>query len=50
MAEWFSSVQERSPEVRKAKEILGFEAQTTLAEILDEVVPWIEEQISVGQM
>jgi len=43
-------VQERSPEVRKAKEILGFEAQTTLAEILDEVVPWIEEQISVGQM
>jgi UDP-glucose 4-epimerase len=43
-------VQERSPDVTKAKEILGFTAPTTLNEILDEVVPWIEEQISVGQM
>ncbi len=43
-------VQERSPDVTKAKEILGFTAPTTLAVILDEIVPWIEEQISVGQM
>jgi len=43
-------VQERSPEVTKAKEILGFEALTPLDTILDEIIPWIEEQISVGQM
>jgi UDP-glucose 4-epimerase len=43
-------VQERSPVVTKAKEILGFEALTPLDKILDEIVPWIEEQISVGQM
>ena len=43
-------VQERSPDVTKAREVLGFEATTTLEEILDEVIPWIEEQISLGQM
>ncbi len=43
-------VQERSPDVSKAKRILGFEATTTLDEILDEVIPWIGEQISLGQM
>jgi nucleoside-diphosphate-sugar epimerase len=43
-------VQERSPDVTKAKQVLGFEAKTTLDEILDEVIPWIEEQISLGQM
>ena len=43
-------VQERSPEVKKAREILGFEAPTTLNQILDEVIPWIEEQISLGQI
>ena len=43
-------VQERSPDVRKAKDVLGFTAPTTLDVILDEIVPWIEEQIAVGQM
>ena len=43
-------VQERSPVVTKAKEMLGFEAQTPLDVILDEVIPWIEEQIAVGQI
>ena len=43
-------VQERSPVVTKAKEMLGYEATTTLDEILDEVIPWIEEQIAVGQI
>src|SRR5271165_4419253 len=43
-------VQERSPDVRKAKEVLGFEARTTLTEILDEVIPWVAEQIEVGQI
>jgi UDP-glucose 4-epimerase len=43
-------VQERSPDVSKAKRVLGFEATTTLDEILDEVIPWIGEQISLGQI
>jgi UDP-glucose 4-epimerase len=41
-------VQERSPATEKATRLLGFEARTSLTEILDEVVPWIEEQIAVG--
>jgi nucleoside-diphosphate-sugar epimerase len=43
-------VQERSPDVSKARDVLGFQALTSLDVILDEIVPWIEEQISVGQM
>ncbi|MGC2110019.1 MAG: NAD(P)-dependent oxidoreductase [Candidatus Korobacteraceae bacterium] len=43
-------VQERSPDVTKARKILGFEATTKLDEILDEVIPWIGEQISLGQI
>ena len=38
----------RSPSVEKAKRVLGFEALTSLDEILDEVLPWIEEQIKLG--
>lgn len=41
-------VQKRVPDVSKAKEILGFEANTQLDVILDEVVPWIEKQIELG--
>jgi len=41
-------VQERSPATEKATRLLGFEARTSLTQILDEVVPWIEEQIAVG--
>lgn len=41
-------VQKRVPDVSKAKEILGFEANTDLNVILDEVVPWIEKQIQLG--
>jgi UDP-glucose 4-epimerase len=43
-------VQERSPSVEKAARLLGFHATTTLSEILDEVIPWISEQIEVGQI
>jgi UDP-glucose 4-epimerase len=43
-------VQERSPVVTKAKDVLGFEATTTLDQILDEVIPWIEEQVALGQI
>jgi nucleoside-diphosphate-sugar epimerase len=41
-------VQKRVPDVRKAKEILGFEATTSLDKALDEIIPWIEDQISIG--
>ena len=34
-------VQKRVPDVRKAKRVLGFEATTSLAQMLDEVIPWI---------
>jgi len=41
-------VQRRVPAVSKAKEYLGFEATTTLDEILDEVVPWVVDAIDRG--
>ncbi|GMO44384.1 MAG: NAD(P)-dependent oxidoreductase [Termitinemataceae bacterium] len=41
-------VQKRVPSVQKAKDILGFSADTKLDAILDEVIPWIAEQIKVG--
>jgi len=41
-------VQKRVPSVEKAKRILEFEAKTSLDESLDEVIPWIEEQIRLG--
>lgn len=39
-------VQKRIPSVEKAKQVLGFEATTTLNVMLDEVIPWIQEAIS----
>jgi UDP-glucose 4-epimerase len=41
-------VQLRVPSVEKAKRVLGFEATTPLETILDEVVPWVVEQIELG--
>ena len=41
-------VQMRVPSTDKALEILGFEATTTLDEMLDEVVPWIRNAIADG--
>jgi UDP-glucose 4-epimerase len=41
-------VAKRVPDVSKAKEILGFEATTTLEDMLDEVIPWIENAIAEG--
>lgn len=43
-------VQERSPETEKAQRVLGFQAETSLPDILDEVIPWIAEQIEVGKI
>jgi nucleoside-diphosphate-sugar epimerase len=43
-------VQMRVPDVRKAREVLGFEATTTLDQMLDEVIPWIREEIKAGRI
>jgi UDP-glucose 4-epimerase len=43
-------VQMRRPDVRKARDVLGFEATTDLETVLDEVIPWIAEQMRLGRM
>jgi nucleoside-diphosphate-sugar epimerase len=43
-------VQLRVPDVRKAKEVLGFEATTSLETMLDEVIPWIREEVAAGRL
>lgn len=41
-------VQKRIPDVSKARELLGFSADTSLEDMLDEVIPWIESAIKEG--
>ncbi len=41
-------VQRRVPATEKAKRLLGFEAATTLDQMLDEVIPWIAAAIEAG--
>lgn len=41
-------VQHRVPSVEKAAKLIGFRAETELSEVLDEVIPWIEQQIELG--
>jgi len=43
-------VQMRSPDVSKAQRVLGFRAETSLDKLLDEVIPWIAEQIRHEQI
>jgi UDP-glucose 4-epimerase len=43
-------VQMRVPAVAKAREVLGFEATTSLDEMLDEVIPWIRAEIEAGRI
>ena len=43
-------VQKRVPSVEKAKRILDFECTTTLDEMLDEVIPWIQMAMQEGQI
>ncbi len=43
-------VERRVPSTEKASKLLGFEATTTLEEMLDEVIPWIEAAIQNGQL
>jgi len=41
-------VQKRVPDVAKSREVLGFEATTSLDEMLDEVIPWIRKAVEDG--
>ena len=43
-------VQKRVPDVDKARKVLGFEATTTLDDMLDEVIPWIEQAVREGRL
>jgi nucleoside-diphosphate-sugar epimerase len=43
-------VQKRVPDTAKAERMLGFEASTSLDEMLDEVIPWIESAIQAGNI
>jgi UDP-glucose 4-epimerase len=43
-------VQMRVPDVRKARDLIGFEATTSLDTMLDEVIPWIRSEIEAGRL
>ncbi len=43
-------VQKRVPDVSKAKEVLGYEATTSLDEKLDEVIPWVTQAVKDGKL
>jgi nucleoside-diphosphate-sugar epimerase len=43
-------VQLRVPDVRKAKAVLGYEATTSLESMLDEVIPWIRDEVASGRL
>ena len=43
-------VQKRVPDVSKAKEVLGYEATTSLDEMLDEVIPWVTQAVKDGKL
>ena len=40
----------RVPDTEKAKAVLGFEATTSLEEMLDEVIPWIRQALADGRI
>ena len=43
-------VQKRVPDVEKAKRILGYEATTSLDQMLDEFIPWITSAVEAGTL
>jgi UDP-glucose 4-epimerase len=45
-----NDVQMRVPDVRKARQVLGFEATTSLEGMLDEVIPWIKGEYEAGRI
>jgi UDP-glucose 4-epimerase len=40
----------RVPDVSKAERLLGFQAETPIETALDEIIPWIREQIALGSI
>ncbi len=43
-------VQLRVPDTRKASEVLGYEAMTSLETMLDEVIQWIRSEVEAGRL
>ncbi len=43
-------VQKRVPDTSKAKKVLGYEASTSLEMMLDEVIPWIKQELDAGRI
>ena len=43
-------VQKRVPDTAKAESLLGFQATTTLSQMLDLVIPWIKQQLEFGNI
>jgi len=43
-------VQKRVPDVTKSREVLGFEATTSLSTMLDEVIPWVTQAVKDGRL
>ena len=43
-------VQKRVPDTHKAEEILGFTAETSLSDALDEIIPWVIQQVDIGEI
>jgi nucleoside-diphosphate-sugar epimerase len=43
-------VQKRVPDVAKAARVLGFRATTPLSEVLDQVIPWVRQQVEYGNI
>jgi UDP-glucose 4-epimerase len=43
-------VARRVPDVEKARVVLGYEATTTLDEMLEEVIPWIRTELTAGRI
>ncbi|MDQ5886429.1 MAG: UDP-glucose 4-epimerase [Patescibacteria group bacterium] len=43
-------VQKRVPDTTKASKILGYEATTSLDTMLEELIPWIKEQVENGNI
>ncbi|MEA2012355.1 MAG: NAD(P)-dependent oxidoreductase [Verrucomicrobiota bacterium] len=43
-------VQKRVPDTNKTEKLLGFHAETSLEDAIDEIIPWIKEQIELNNI
>lgn len=43
-------VQKRVPDTQKAARVLGYQVTTPLSQVLDEVIPWVRQQIDFGNI